>query len=155
MGSEKEKYTNETNFVSNLLVKTVQEIGGQTTGSSAKFNFDVENKTREVDVLYFHEGLAQYFTWFSIKNRKSLREVYIELNKHQREEYKIYKQLLNSLDKVYNIAYIIKILKACREKNIQYWECFLKYITDYQSEKDIEKIIFKNRGCSVSKSFGF
>ena len=30
MGSEKEKYTKETNFVSNLLVKTVQEIGGQT-----------------------------------------------------------------------------------------------------------------------------
>lgn len=33
MGSEKEKYTNETNFVSNLLVKTVQRIGGQTTFS--------------------------------------------------------------------------------------------------------------------------
>jgi hypothetical protein len=30
LGSEKEKYTNETNFVSNLLVKTVQRIGGQT-----------------------------------------------------------------------------------------------------------------------------
>jgi hypothetical protein len=33
LGSEKEKYTNETNFVSNLLVKTVQRIGGQTTFS--------------------------------------------------------------------------------------------------------------------------
>ena len=30
MGSDKEKYKNETNFVSNLLVKTVQRIGGQT-----------------------------------------------------------------------------------------------------------------------------
>ena len=44
MGSDKEKYKNETNFVSNLLVKTVQRIGGQTNElilSSYDFNLSV------------------------------------------------------------------------------------------------------------------
>ena len=42
MGSDKEKYKNETNFVSNLLVKTVQRIGGQTTHNGVFYNKEVE-----------------------------------------------------------------------------------------------------------------
>jgi hypothetical protein len=64
--------------------------------------------------IYFHEGLAQYFTWIIIENVKGYLDVFKELNRHQSKPYHEFKTFWKK-----DIDDIIAALAICKLKNIQ------------------------------------
>ena len=76
MGSDKEKYKNETNFVSNLLVKTVQRIGGQTSAMCKYYNHIFYTLEGQLKILIIdsNEGL----NFMDIYNRDIFSQIDIK-----------------------------------------------------------------------------
>jgi len=91
LGSEKEKYTNETNFVSNLLVKTVQRIGGQTTLLCHFLSKDYSRLSNYLNVILLNSEYStnNYTRVYDILLAKALSRLLLYLqygDKQQLEE---------------------------------------------------------------------
>jgi len=75
-----------------------------------------------IDKTNFHEGLAQYFTWYIIQKDTELLEVFEKLNQNQPSEYKVFEVLKDK-----DISDIMIAISVSRNEKRQSWE-FLKLV---------------------------
>lgn len=105
----------------------------------SKKNIIIGTRDNEDDSTNFHEGLAQYFTWYIIKNDSELLRIFEKLNENQPNQYKVFKDLITR-----DISDIIIAISVSRKLNRQSWE-FLKLVIEISEFLKKDEIDYFNR----------
>ena len=87
----------------------------------SKKNIISGTRDNEDDSTNFHEGLAQYFTWYIIQNDPELLGIFEKLNENQPDQYKVFKDLIET---DIDISDVMIGVSVSRNLNKQSWEFF-------------------------------
>lgn len=91
---------------------------------------------KDIEQVNFHEGLAQYLTWYILKENNVDMTLFNWLNKNAPKQYQVYSEIIDE-----SIETVILTISLSRKDIIQDWNKF----------KDL---FFTKRGCIKTKKYG-
>jgi len=120
--------------ISHWLVISVKDANGNSFYNDVKKEQLRYKKPEEIN---FHEGLAEYFTWYILQKNEVDLTLFDWLNKTAPKQYQVYSAIKNK-----EIQTVINAISLSRNKKIQDWTEFIE-------------LFDKCRGSLASKKFGF
>lgn len=96
-----------------------------------------ELKYEEVEEINFHEGLAQYFTWYILTENKEDLSLFDWLNENAPVQYQVYSEIKDK-----GIQKVIDVISLSRKKETQDWTLF-------------KGLFSEGRGHLAGKKYGF
>jgi hypothetical protein len=120
--------------ISHWLVISVNDANGKSFYDDVKKE---ELRYKVPEEINFHEGLAEYFTWYILSHNKVDLSLYNWLNENAPKQYQVYSEI-----KEKQIQTVIEVISISREKEIQDWTKFIALFSD-------------SRGHLAGKNYGF